>query len=147
MHFIINFEISLVNFLNVLGLLLSASEKNAGDTFLMCYFLVINIYCLFDDHDTLLLLLEYFLQFVHMSAVFESLFERYFAVPISLTRKFRKKNTHTHTPNCFSLKNYWQSFFLNYLFFQFNSRRNCGLYFCNISSVKIYSFKVIQRSH
>ena len=97
MHFIINFEISLVNFLNVLGLLLSASEKNAGDTFLMCYFLVINIYCLFDDHDTLLLLLEYFLQFVHMSAVFESLFERYFAVPISLTRKFRKKNTHTHT--------------------------------------------------
>ena len=129
MHFIINFEISLVNFLNVLGLLLSTFEKNAGDTFLMCYFLVINIYCLFDDHDTLLLLLEYFLQFVHMSAVFESLFERYFAVPISLTRKFRKK-THKHTLNCFSLKNHWQSFFLNYLFLQFNSRINRGFYFC-----------------
>ena len=48
MHFIINFEISLVNFLNVLGFLLLTHEKNGGDTFLMCYFFV-NIYCFFDD--------------------------------------------------------------------------------------------------
>ena len=61
MYFVINFEISLVNFLNVLGFLLLTSEKNGGDTFLICYSLVINIYRFFNDHDTWLLLLEYFL--------------------------------------------------------------------------------------
>ena len=55
------FAIGLVNFLNVLGFLLLTSEKNGGDTFLICYFLVINIYCFFDDHDAELLLLKYFL--------------------------------------------------------------------------------------
>ena len=40
------------------------------------------------------LLLEYFLWFVQVSAVFERLFKCYFAVPISLTRTFRKKHTH-----------------------------------------------------
>ena len=58
--FIINLEISFVNFLNVLGFLILTSEKNGGDTFLICYFLVINIYCFFDDYDAGLLLLEYF---------------------------------------------------------------------------------------
>ena len=38
MHFIINFEISLVYFLNVLNFLLLASEKKGGYTFLICYF-------------------------------------------------------------------------------------------------------------
>ena len=127
-HFIINFEISFVNFLKVFGFMVLTSEKNGDDTFLICYFLVINIYCFFDDHDTWLLLLEYFLWFVQVSAVFERLFKCYFAVPISLTRKFRKK--HTHTLPCFSLKNHGQSFFLNHLFLSFNSRINRGFYFC-----------------
>ena len=35
----LNFEISFVNFLNVLGFLLLASEKNGGYTFLICYFI------------------------------------------------------------------------------------------------------------
>ena len=38
MHFTTNFEISLENFLNVLGFLLLTSEKNGGDTFLHRYF-------------------------------------------------------------------------------------------------------------
>ena len=127
-HFIINFEISFLNILNALAFLLLTPDKNGSDTFLICYFLVINIYCFFDDHDTWLLLLEYFLWFVQVSAVFERLFKCYFAVPISLTRKFRKK--HTHTLPCFSLKNHGQSFFLNHLFLPFNSRINRGFYFC-----------------
>ena len=61
MYFIINFETSLVNFLNILGFLLLISEKNVSDTFLIFYLFVINIYCFFDDHDAGLLLLEYFL--------------------------------------------------------------------------------------
>ena len=48
-------------------------------------------------------------------------------VPISFIRKLRKK---THTPDCFSLKNHGQSFFLNHWFLQFNSRINRGFYFC-----------------
>ena len=43
MDFIVIFEVSLVSFLNVLGFLLLASEKNGQDKFLMCYFLMINI--------------------------------------------------------------------------------------------------------
>ena len=51
MHFIIKFEISLLTVLNVLGFLLFTSEKKSGGyTFLICYFLVINIYCFFDYH-------------------------------------------------------------------------------------------------
>ena len=46
--------------LNALGFLLLSSEKNRCNTFLICYFLVIDIYCFFDDHDAGLLLLEYF---------------------------------------------------------------------------------------
>ena len=130
MHFIINFEVSLVNFLNVFGFLLLTSEKNGGNAFLICYFLAINIYCFFDDCGTWLLLLEYSLWFVQVSTVFERLFKCYFAVPISLTRKFRKK--HTHTLPCFSLKNHGQSFFLNHLFLPFNSRINRGFYFLRI---------------
>ena len=126
-HFIINFEIILVNFINVLGFLLLASKKNEGFTFLICYLLVINIYCFFNEHGTWLLLLEYFWWFVQVSAIFERLFSCFFVVPISRTRKFRKK---THTLPCFSLKNHGQSFFLNHLFLPFNSRINRGFYFC-----------------
>ena len=64
MHFITSFEISLVNFLNVLGFLLLTSEKDGCDTFLISYFLVINIYCFFNNHDAGLLLLEHFFLFV-----------------------------------------------------------------------------------
>ena len=38
MHFIINFQIRLVNFLDFLGFLLLTSEKSGGDTFLIWYF-------------------------------------------------------------------------------------------------------------
>ena len=103
-------------------------KKRRRYVFNLLFFLVINIYCIFDDHDTWLLLLEYFLWFAQVSAFSERLFKCYFAVPISLTRKFRKK--HTHTLPCFSLKNHGQSFFLNHLFLQFNSRINRGFYFC-----------------
>ena len=120
MHFITNFEISLVNYLNVFGFLLLVSEKNEGYTFLICYFLQ---------------LFEYFWWFVQVSAIFERLFSCYFVVPISLTGRFRKINTHTHThtPHCFSLKNNGQSFFLNHLFLQFSFRINYGFYFCEKS--------------
>ena len=40
---------------------------------------------------------------------------------------------HTHTPDCFSLKNHGQSFFLNHWFLQFNSRIIRGFYFCEYS--------------
>ena len=98
--------------------------------FLICYFLVINIYCFFDDHDTRLLLLEYFLLFVQVSAVFESLLNVILQFPSHLEENFQKK---THTRHCFSLKNHRQSFSLNHLFLQFNPRRNSGFYFCGQS--------------
>ena len=129
MHFIINFEISFLNIWNVLAFLLLTPEKNGSDTFLICYFLVINIYCFFDDHDTWLLLLEYFWWFIQVSAVFERLFKCYFTVPISLTRKFRDKKTHTHT-RLFFFEKSWAKFFLK------------SFVFANL----IYSFKVIQWS-
>ena len=129
MHFIINFEISFLNIWNVLAFLLLTPEKNGSDMFLICYFLVINIYCFFDDHDTWLLLLEYFWWFIQVSAVFERLFKCYFTVPISLTRKFRDKKTHTHT-RLFFFEKSWAKFFLK------------SFVFANL----IYSFKVIQWS-
>ena len=65
-----------------------------------------------------------------MSAIFERFFSCFIVVPISRTRKFRKN---THTLPCFSLKNHGQSFFLNHLFLQFNSRINRGFCFCKWS--------------
>ena len=47
-----------------------------------------------------------------------------------LTYKKIKEKTHAHTSDCFYLKNHRQSFFLNHLFLQFNSRINRGFYFC-----------------
>ena len=44
------------------------------------------------------------------------------------------KKSHTHTPDCFSLKNRGQSFFLNHLFLSLNSRINRGFYFCKWST-------------
>ena len=130
MHLIINFGIGLVNFLNVLGFLLLVSEKRRRlyvfnllifMLFQFIYFSVIMTqgYCswnIFYDSFKCLRFLKGCLNAI-------------FAVPISFTRKFRK-NTHTHTPDCFSLKNHGQSFFLNHLFLPFNSRLNCGFYFC-----------------
>ena len=71
-------------------------------------FLVINIYYFFNDHDAGLLVLEYFLWFVYVPAVFERLFKCYFQVPISLTRKLRNKK-HTHLI-VFLWKNHGQIF-------------------------------------
>ena len=144
----------MVNFLNVLGFLLLESEKNGGYKFLICYFLVVNIYCFFDDHGTWLLLLESFWWFAQVSAIFTRFLSCYFfLVPITLIGNFGKK-THTLAPHYFPLKNYGKSFFLNHLFLQFNSRLNGGFYFCEKSlseeflefyftktnSVKIYIF-------
>ena len=135
MHFTTNFEISLENFLNVLGFLLLTSEKNGGDTFLHRYFLV-----LFRWSWYMFLLLEYFSWFVQVSAVFERLVKCYFAVPISLKNLEKiKPHTHRHTPDCFIFyffllcfffENHGKSFFWNHLFLQFNSRINRGFYFC-----------------
>ena len=107
-HFIINFEIILVNFINILGFLLLASKKNKGFTFLICYLLVITIYCFFNDHGTWLLLLEYFRWFVQVSAIFERLVSCFFVVSISHTRKYSKKHTHYHV----FFEKSWAKFFL-----------------------------------
>ena len=107
-------------------------KKRRRYVFNLLFFVVINFYYFFDYHDTWLLLLEYFLWFVQVSAVFERLFKCYFAVPISLTRKFRKKHTRTR---------------LKFVEFYFAKTNSAKIYiFLNIYSVKIYSFKVIQRS-
>ena len=89
-------------------------KKRRRYVFNLLFFLVIKIYCFFDDHDTWLLLLEYFLWFVQVSAVFERLFKCYFAVPISLTRKFRKKHTQTRL---FFFQKLREKFFLKLLLF------------------------------
>ena len=117
MHFIINFEISLVNFLNVLGFLLLTSEKNGDDTFSICYFLVINIYCFFDDHDAGLLLLEFFV--VCLSVRFlKGCLKAILQVPLSLTRKLRKTtHTHAHTHQTVFLWKNMGKVFLKPLFF------------------------------
>ena len=104
-------------------------KKRWRYVFSLLFFLVITIYCFFDDHDTWLLLLEYFWWFIQVSAVFERLFKCYFTVPISLTRKFRDKKTHTHT-RLFFFEKSWAKFFLK------------SFVFANL----IYSFKVIQWS-
>ena len=72
------------------------SEKKKAIRFLFAIFWVINISWFFDDHGTWLLLLEYFWWFSQVSEIFERLFSCCFVVPISLTRKYRKKHTH-HT--------------------------------------------------
>ena len=92
-------------------------------------------------------------------------------VPISLTRTFRKKK-HAHT-SLFFFEKSWAKFFYKpfvHLFLQFNSIINRGFYVCkyflkklvefyltetnfakiyiflNVYSIKMYSFKVMQRS-
>ena len=42
--------------------------------------------------------------------------------------KKKTKNKTKHAPDSFSLKNHAQSFFLNHLFLQFDSRINRGFY-------------------
>ena len=102
-------------------------KKRRRYVFNLLFFLVINIYCIFDDHDTWLLLLEYFLWFAQVSAFSERLFKCYLQFPSHLQENLEKN---THKPDCFSFKNYAKSFFLNYFFLQFNSRKNRGFYFC-----------------
>ena len=106
-------------------------KKRRRYVFNLLFFVVINFYYFFDYHDTWLLLLEYFLWFVQVSAVLERLFKCYFTVPLSLTRKFRKKTIHTYQ-TVFPWK-IMGSFFLNYLFLQFNSRISPRFYFCEKS--------------
>ena len=101
MHFITNFGISLVNFLNVLGFLLLASEKNGGYTFLICYFLVINVYFFFN-----LLLFQWLWYIVTALGIFLmicssvcNLWKVFYAIllfPSHLQENLEKKHTH-HT--------------------------------------------------
>ena len=90
-----NFEINLVNFLNVLGFLLLTSEKNGGYTFLICYFLVIDIYCFFDDHDTWLMLFIFDDLFKCLRFL-EGYLNAILQFPSQLQERL-EKNTHTHT--------------------------------------------------
>ena len=118
-------------FFNVLGFLLLASKKNGGFTFSICCLLMINIYWFFD-----LLLFQWswhiftapgiFLMICWSVCNFWKVVFMLFCCS-HLTKKFRKKK---HTLTCFSLKNHGQSFFLNHLFLQFDSRTNRGFYFC-----------------
>ena len=90
-------------------------KKRRRYVFNLLFFVVINFYYFFDYHDTWLLLLEYFLWFVQVSAVFERLFKCYFVVPISLTKNFWK-NTHTDT-RLFFFEKSWAKFFLKLFVF------------------------------
>ena len=152
-------------------LLLTSENKRRRYAFNLLFFLVINIYCFLNDHDAWILLFEYFLWFVQVSAVFESLFKCYFAVPISLPRKFRKK-THTDT-RLFFFEKPWAKFFLKpfvfaiqfwnkswilffanspclkkFVEFYFAKTNSAKIYiFLSIYSVKIYSFTVIYVIH
>ena len=94
----------------------------------MITFIAFSIYCFFYDHDTWLLLLEYFVWFVQVSTVFEKFFKCYFAVSISLTRKLRKKTHILQTVFLWIIMG--KSFLLNHLVLHFNSRINRGFYFC-----------------
>ena len=131
MHFIINFEISFVNFLKVFGFMVLTSEKNGDDTFLICYFLVINIYCFFDDHDTWLRwswYMDIFYDLFKCLRFLKGCLNAILQFPSHLQENLEIKK-HTHTPDCFSLKNHGQSFFWNHLFLPFSSRINRGCYF------------------
>ena len=132
MHFIINFEITLVNFLNVLGFLLLTSKKrrlyvfnlssSSNQCLLLCQFIAFSMimvhgYCSWNIFNDLFKCLRFL----------KGSFHAFFVVSVSHTRKFSK---HTHTIPCFSLKNHGRSFFFNHLFLQFNSKINRGFYFC-----------------
>ena len=100
-------------------------------------FIACSIYWFFDDHDTWLLLLEYFWWFAQVSAVFERLFSCYFVVAISHTRKFRRN---TQTTLVFFEKS-WANIFLKpfaSLFLQFNYKKNRGFFFFFLRIVYIW---------
>ena len=128
MYFTIDVQISLVNFIKVLGFLLLAPKKKGCHTFLNVYFSVINIYCFFNGHvhcycswnifDHLFKCLRFFKGSFHAILQFHS------------HKKIQKK---THTPHCFSLKNHGQSFYLKHLLLQFNFRIHHWFYFCEQS--------------
>ena len=48
--------------------------------------------------------------------------------PSHLQENLKKKDKTKHAPHSFSLKNHGQSFFLNHLLLQFDSRINRGFY-------------------
>ena len=133
MHFIINFEITLVNFFNILGfcfwhlkkrrLYVSNLLSSSDQCLLLCRFIAFSMimvhgYCSRNIFDDLFKCLRFLKGSLHV----------FFVVPISHTRKFRKK-THTHY-HVFFFEKSWAKFYLNYLFLQFNSKINLGLSFC-----------------
>ena len=132
MHFIINFEISLVNFLKrswffafdiwkkrrlyVFNLLFFSDWYSLLFQSIAFSMIMVHDYCSWNIFDDLFKCLRFLNSCFHAILYF----------PSHLQQNFEKK----HTPHCFSLKNREQSFFLNHLFRQFNSRINRGFYFC-----------------
>ena len=121
-HFIINFEISLVNFLNVLGFLLLTSEKDGGDTFLICYFFSDYCFLLFRWSWCRVTALGIFYDLFKCLRFLKGCLKAILRVPISLTRKLRKTthtHTHTHThTRLFFFEKSWEKFFLKPLVFE-----------------------------
>ena len=77
---------------------------------------MINIYCFFGDHDTWLLLLEYFLQFVQCLRFLKGCLDAILQLPYHLQEYLEtknKKHTHTHLTVFFFLtEKVWAKFFL-----------------------------------
>ena len=120
LHFIINFEISLVNLLNVLVFFCFWHlKKRRLYIFNLLFFrfiafsmIMVHGYCSWNIFNDLFKFLRFLKSYFQAILQFPS----------------QKKNTHTPPP-CFSLKNHGQKFFLNHLFLQFNSKINRG-FFC-----------------
>ena len=112
----INLEITQVNLLNDL--------------------LVINIYCFFFFIYSMIMVRGYcswniFDDLFKCLRFLKGCFHAFLQFPSHIQENLEKKKI--HTLSCFSLKSHGQSFFLNLLFLQFNSRINRGFYFCKQS--------------
>ena len=101
MLFIINSEISLVNFLNVRGFLLLTSEKNGGVTFLICSF----GYCSWNIFYDLFKCLRFLKGCLNAILQF----------PSNLQENLERKK-HTHT-RLFFFEKSWAKFFLKLFVF------------------------------
>ena len=134
MNFIINFEITLVNFFNILGfcflllkkrrLYVSNLLSSSDQCLLLCRFIAFSMimvhgYCSWNIFNELLKCLRFL----------KGSFHAFLQFPSHIQENLEEK----HTLPCFSLKNHGQSFFLNHLFLQFNSRINRGFCFCKWS--------------
>ena len=109
---------------------------------------MINIYCFFGDHDTWLLLLEYFLQFVQclrfLKGCLDAILQLSYHLQEYLETK-NKKQTHTHLTVFFLTEKI--RYLKKFVEFYFAERNSAEIYTSlKIYSIKIYSFKVIQRS-